>query len=249
MSVAKQYTKELKQQTNYSATWLPMVPVQLGDIGRLENYQWTRESSLQAKNIAFDGDEGPAADISYASRGSVRATGGASVATSGATSAVGAVNAKLHLEFKREGALVFEITGARSLRIVDVQAVGNQILDLYQNDQWEYDLVVITEVVSAGSATVLVASSGGASIDLGAEGNAVPSLGNLAKLGASLQYSNEQSIGVRVIGSTSLTPLFRAARVEPRLLSGSRFRSVRRVGGGALASVDYADIEREKGHP
>jgi hypothetical protein len=39
---------EGKQNLNYSATWLPNYPVSLGDIGTMDNYQFTRINNIES---------------------------------------------------------------------------------------------------------------------------------------------------------------------------------------------------------
>ena len=243
MNIARKYAEELRDETNYSPTWFPNVKIEVGAVCRLRNFQYEQVSDLASKGIPFQTVGGPGADITYASSGVTSMSLSAGGATSGAASAVGDAGASAKIGFKKAGGIVFEATGCRSTRIKDLEAIGKKILDKHDAGEWDPDLVVVTEVISAQGATILISSADNASVDVSAHGNAVPSLGNLAKLAAGLQLSNENSIGVKVMGS-ELTPLFRASGVKRRFLGSTEFRGMREESDRGPASDDQSSFGR-----
>jgi hypothetical protein len=246
MSIAKAYARELREQTGYSATWWPHVPVAIGEVGRLHNNEWTRFTTLDALGIPFTADEGSTADIIYASQNAVKVSGGATGSTSGATTSVGKVDGTLHIEFNREGAMVFETAGTRSRRMQDSHSVGRQIIERFHAGVWEPDYVVVTEVLTAASAVVLVSSGRGGVVDLAASADVAPSLGSLAKLGAQLKLASAQNIGVRILGSEPLTPLFKAFRVKDRWFGTTTLEPKRSAADEEpLVRTDYDDFDDE----
>ena len=248
MSIAKAYTRELREQTGYSATWWPHVPVALGDVGRLHKNEWARMTTLEALGIPFTLDEGPAADISYASKEAVKVQAGATGNTTGVSGPAGRVEGTLHIEFNREGAVVIETAGTRSRRMKDIDAVGRKIIERFHAGNWDPDYVVVTEVLAVASGVVLVSSSRGGSVDLAATGDVAPALGSLAKLGANLKLASEESIGVKIIGGEPLTPLFKAFRVNDRWFGNTSFESTRSMTGDSedpLVPTDYDDFGDE----
>lgn len=246
MSIAKAYARELREQTSYSATWWPHVPVAIGDVGRLHKNEWTRLTTLDALGIPFTADEGSAADVSYASQNAVKVSGGARGSTSGATTSVGKVDGTLHIEFNREGAMVFETVGTRSRRMQDTHSVGRRIIERFHAGAWESDYVVVTEVLTAASAVVLVSSGRGGVVDLAANADVAPSLGGLAKLGAELKLASAENIGVKILGGEPLTPLFKAFRVKDRWFGTTTLESRRSAADEEpLVRTDYDDFDDE----
>ncbi len=58
MGISKQYTKEIKDQLNYSATWLPGTIVSPGDIGTIINYEFIHQTNLTDLGIPFEAKVG-----------------------------------------------------------------------------------------------------------------------------------------------------------------------------------------------
>ncbi len=55
--------------------------------------------------------------------------------------------------------------------IKDTTAIGNQVLELYKEGKWNKHWAIITELVKADSATVLISNSANGKIELKANAN------------------------------------------------------------------------------
>jgi hypothetical protein len=249
MGMNQRYTKELRDHTNYLAIWLPNVQVAPGDLGRIKNHQFTFVGRLSDFDIAFEHEEGPTlADFEYFSKGAVsvdiKLAGDAPAAGSGLAQA----EAGLTLSFSREHAVAFRAADCRSTRIANTLAVGRAVLALDEKDEWPDDVVVVTEVIEAGSATILIASSKGGKIDLRVSGTADVHAIHIADAEAGLGITRSSNMGMQVVAESGLTPLIRTSGVRKRFLRPDVFRG--RAGAAeahpgppepAFVEVDYAD--------
>jgi hypothetical protein len=87
----------------------------------------------------------------------------------------------------------------------------------YQEGSWDSDLYVITEIVMAEAATVLISTGDSAVIELKA-GGSVSSAGiSLADLNAQFSVASTSGMGIEMVAKTGITPLFKAGRVRPGL--------------------------------
>ncbi len=247
MSISKQYTQELQDKTNYSATWLPTIQVSVGDIGRIEQYQYQPLTSLEKLGVPFQVTAGQVqADFEYSSSGAVslgfKAAGQAPLPGSALTLA----EAGVHIHFSRENAVVFRAAGCASTVIANRGELEEEIIRRYKAGEWKKEWVVLMEVVSAASATILIASGSGASLDLRAAGQLSAAHFNLADVQAGIQVAQEANIATKIIAASRLTPLFKAAGIRQRI-----FRPDVIVRGSqsdlAFASVDYDDFDSDEG--
>jgi len=243
MNIARQYTQELRDHTQYSGTWLPTIRVSPGDIGRIEHYQYQALTSLAQQGVPFQVTPGQVqADFEYASAGAVslgfKLSGQAPLAGSALTQA----EAGVHIRFSRENALVFRAAGCVSAAIANRLQLEKEIIARYRAGNWEKEWVVILEVVSAQSATILISSGRSAALDLRAAGKISAAHFNLADAQAGLEVVQESNISTRILATRQLTPLFKAAGIRKRFLQPGYV-----VRGGlpdvAFTSLDYEDFD------
>ncbi len=246
MSISKQYTQELRDHTNYSGTWLPTIQVSPGEVGRIEQYQYQRLTTLQELGIPFQVTPGHIqADVDYTSSGAVSLAVKVAGQVPLPTSALTLAEAGVHIQFSRQNAVVFRAAGCASTTISNRLELEKEIINRYQAGNWEKEWVVIMEVVSAASATILIASGSGAKLDLRAGGQLSAAQFNLADVEAGFEVAQESNIATRIVAASQLTPLFKAAGIQTRI-----FRPGVVVRGGAadlaFGSLDYEDFDIEE---
>jgi hypothetical protein len=247
MSISKQYTKELRDNTNYSAIWLPTLTVQPGDVGRITNYEYEPVTTLTELNIPFSIVKGHvAADINYASANAVSIV----VKTAGQAPLVGSLLAQAEagvmIKFSRENAVVFRAAHCKSSSIKDRLSLENEIIARYKNGDWKEDYVVVTEVVSAASSTILISSGKNAQMDLKAGGKINPGGFNLADVDAQFQVIQESNVATKILAANGLTPLFKSAGIKKLFLRpGVVLRGPESLETIAFRDVDYEDFSPE----
>jgi hypothetical protein len=246
VSVSQQYTRELRDELGYLPTWLPITHVSPGGVGRIVDYQYTHVGTLADFGITYEIEDGDArADFEYQSAGSVSAAVKLAGEAPAAGSTLATADAGIALDFSKEHAIVFRATGCRSTRIKNQLALGAAVLAKYQTGAWPDDLVVVTEAVSAASATIVISSGDKAHLDLRASGKADAAGLHLANAEAKLQIARESNIGTKIIAEAKLTPLMRTSGVRKRILRDAVFRSERAVPTGTGEELAFDDVEYE----
>ncbi|MFE9770906.1 hypothetical protein ACFYOV_04330 [Streptomyces sp. NPDC005931] len=231
----------MRDHFGYSATWLPTVGVRLGDVGRLTGYVYDHLGSLQDHGIGFrTRKEITEGSLSYVSTEGVRISSRAHADVQALGSPVS--GGMLSVSFASEGAVLFQAEGCVSEVIDGQREVEQEVLKLHERGAWPKHAVVVTEVVHAARATILIAGGADATIEL----RGAADLAGLAAAGSRLEVASQQNIATQIVGEGNLTPLFRAKGVRKRLLG--RADVVRRGNGRApnpsvrLKEMDYADF-------
>jgi hypothetical protein len=207
-SIAEQYGREIHGDLKYWPAWLPGTLVKLGDCGTIDAFQFNRRTSLKSLGVDFEPeDRGTAGDLVHQSARGVTITFQA-VGESRAIAGLAEGEAGVGIEFSRENTIVFATKGARTTAIADVDKLAADLKAKGKLFPPRY--VVVTEVLAASSATVLVARTSSAGVTLRA-GAAVPIAGiaDLANADANFAITRNQNLATQIVTEESLTPLFR----------------------------------------
>jgi len=213
------YSSEIKDHLDYLVTWPINTDVQLGDIGILEDGVFKRMATLKALGITQPGErEGRGTStLEYGSRNGVEWT-----LNPGASTAVQAIDAKVEIKFTQEGAVFLRIGDYTLKQFETTDELGQEILTRYKNDSWQRNRVVVTEVVSAAAATVLVSGSNGALASFSLDAS-LPAAEALSKGKFSGLLGLSGSFAAQVIGE-HVSPLFRTCGLRRRFLRSTIFR-------------------------
>ncbi len=216
---ADQYVSEIKKNLNYFAAWLPNTPFELGDVGILKNGAFLRLTKLSELDIPFEATSPGQfpADLKYASKGSVTISTKLSGSAVIPGSSLGISDAGALVEFNRENAVVFQATNVSVTSIVDSVTLGQNILKLYQEGKWSKNWIVVSELVTAGSATILISSSKGAKLELKATANLNTGAINIADAAFAFATQFSRSLETQIISEKGLTPLFRLMGIKSSL--------------------------------
>lgn len=222
----KQYTRELFDKFSYLATWLPGVPLRVGDVGVMRDGHFQRVSALESLGIDFAVRRDHAgAQLDYASRGAVSVSFKAAGAVPPAGSVLAQASAGVVIQMNRENSVLFQVLGASFPSIEDQLGLEHQIRRRHAAGQWNTDHLVVTEVLQARAATILIASSSDARLELSIRGSLSTGNISIADLNAGFETAHFRGMHTRIVASEGLTPLFRARRLRNRLFSGPVFRS------------------------
>jgi hypothetical protein len=242
MPIHEQYTREILNQLNYVATWLPTVRLEPGDICYLRGHQISHESHLDEFDIHFELSDRPVeTSIEYASAGAVSTH----VKLSGDPPPMGSVlqvdEAGISLSFARSEAVILRLADCSARRIKSPRQVGEQVLALHQGGNWPEGYAVVTETVLAGASTIIISNGNDAAIDLVAQGSVGQGLLTLASIDAGLQVKRESKIGAKFISMPGLTPLVRVSGIKKRFLRPDVFKSGQQPDEFSFSSVHYSD--------
>jgi hypothetical protein len=234
MSVNAQYTTEMRKRFDYSATWVPTSEVRLGDVGVLRNYQYERIRTLKDFGIRFKTRTDSATGIlDYASADSVSLAIKAVGDIPTEVSAIADLNARIEVSFSKENAVFFQASDCTTTSLEDQHALGQSLLKLYEAGDWPEDYVVITEVIHAKRAMVLISSGNNALIEFAVNGDIELGDYTLVDANAGIRVARVRNIGTRIVAERGLTPLFKAKGIKKRFL---RSPTVDRRGGRKRSS-------------
>jgi len=214
MSVNRTYTRELKENLNYTATWLPNLRLSLGDVGVLHKHSFTYRTSLAHLGIPF-GESGPGASAAYShvSSGSVqrdiKLAGKAPVAGSVLADA----DAGITFSFSSTHAVVFLASDCTIRVIADQEPLRKAILEAYAAGGWEKDHVVVTELVMAGATTIIISEGSAGRYELRAKAGVMPTL-EAMNVDGNFSLVHDSQIGFNCLATAGMTPLFRCLGVR-----------------------------------
>lgn len=225
-SAQKQYTNEMKRKFGYYATWNPGAPLKLGDIGTFEQNVFTKISDLESLEITFGIRPDLAkTHLEHNSQGSVTLTTKLSGTVAPPGSVLVDADAGIIAEFGKENSILFKANNTTTPSIKDTIKLGNEILELYKKGKWNKNWVIITEVVEAESATIIISNAINGKIELKANANIDAPMIDIAdgKFNFSQQFT--RGLETKIISAEGLTPLFKVMGLKTRLLLPPIFKT------------------------
>jgi hypothetical protein len=225
------YTKGIKRKLeNYWAAWLPGTHFAIGDVGTLNGYVFEKVGTLDELKLRHyavtDADPSPL-DISSAS--GVAVSFKAAGETNSSFSHIGAADAGMKIEFGAQGAFILQAPEMFASEVGDRLNLRRQIIGAFNKGDWEKDWLVITRLLKAPSATVLISRSSNASLELTAKANLSGAVAALGAADAGITIKHQQGDTVSMIGGRNVTPLFQLSRLKTSFFSAPRLvtRSLR----------------------
>jgi hypothetical protein len=211
------YAEEIKEGfKNYLATWVPQTRIALGDVGILNGKTFVGWSSLRAMGYPpsqFGASPwGVPAPMVFQSQDTTQIgfKTKAELAKIPGVPQIADLSFGAEIKFGKQGAVVFSAKDARVQRIDNVIALGKTILDLFYRGLWEEKWILVTEVVKAARATILISDSSNSSLVLKTKAKAM----DIADLSANVSAVFSSGAQIRIVAEEGLTPLFRAVRVD-----------------------------------
>jgi hypothetical protein len=124
------------------------------------------------------------------------------------------IKTAIEVRFSKKHAVVFHLFGCKHTLIDDVQAPGREIISRNQSNQWDKDLAVVTEVITANRGTVLISEEKNAELDLEVGAKVGVNGLNLANLGGEFTETKKSSLSIKLVAKENLTPLYVAHRIK-----------------------------------
>lgn len=215
------YLKSLYEKTHgYRPTWLPDTPIQIGDVGILENDVFVKESTLQEYGIFAQIETSESnSNIDFSSEHGITITTKIAGKVDPKAVNLGMADAGFIVEFNHENSFIFRLNGSRTSIISNLGRVKEEVLHRFREGQWSEDLVIISQLLEAKSATVLVSGQAGSKVELKAQGNLNISTMDIADASLNLKLESGQSLAATILGQEGITPLYRAIGVKKPLFS------------------------------
>jgi hypothetical protein len=226
------YADEVSKHLDYLPTWPLNYDVKLGDVGVLEGSVFKRTDTLEAlgiRGLAVRKGQGTQL-LEFSSREGVEITW-----TAGAESAIEKLGGEVEIKFSRDGAVFLRVGEHALEQFESTDALGREIIQRYESGDWRRDRVVVTEVVKAAAATVLVSGSGNAGAKFKLDAS-LPGTGALARGKLSQLVSVTGSFTTKIVGE-GVSPLLRTCGLR------GWFRKEFRTGKVPMAGRQTKDLK------
>lgn len=212
----KFYLRHMNAKTGYRATWDPGKPMTIGSVGRLDQGGiFSVFTSLEKEGIPVELQvDNTTADQDYTSSESVTITTKLSGKVPAAGSILTDADAGFNIEFKSEKSVVFQSQGNQTDQLTNLAQIKKMILQKYKEGNWDKDWLVVTELVRAKSATIIIANSSNATLELKANANVGSPTLKLTDLSLGLMVAKEKGSTLKYIAQEGLTPLYRVMGIR-----------------------------------
>lgn len=218
------YTKGIKRKLeNYWAAWLPGTRFAIGDIGTLNGCLFEKVATLAELNLKhYAGPDTDPSPLEISSESGVAISFKAAGQTSPSFAHIGAADAGLKIDFGGKGAFILQAPEMCESEVGDRLNLRRQIIGAFSKGVWEKDWLVITRLLKATSATVLISKSSNASLELTTKGNLSGVVAALGAADAGIAIKHQQGDTVTMIGGKNVTPLFQLSRLKTRFFSAPK---------------------------
>ncbi len=243
MSIQRIYTDELAANFGYYAIWMPGTPIKLGVIGTLDKNIFSPVSTLENFNISYgiirDRSKN---DFKYASAGAVtvrqKTSGEAAEGTK-----LGKADAGVIIEFNKSNAIYFNALGTLNHYIADKLALGNAIMELYKKGEWKKEWVIITQIVEADSATILISKEKGAKLELKAKADLKPADIQIVNADFDTENSFSSSLSFKIVAKSGISPLFKLMGIKEPWFKDATFNNRDIENGESAENMEFTDFD------
>jgi hypothetical protein len=210
------YVTYMNSQTGYRATWAPDVPLKIGMIGKIDKFGvFNVFSSLVKQGIPAEIlSDTSSAEMDYTSHESVSITTKAAGSVPVAGSVLTSADAGFVFEFKSDQGVVFQTGGHKTHQLTNLEEIEQQILLKYDDGAWEKDLLIITQLAEADTATIIISNSSNVQLELKAKADVGTQELKLTDVSLGLTVARERGSTLKYITRNGLTPLYRVMGIR-----------------------------------
>ncbi|MEL7532473.1 MAG: hypothetical protein AAFN10_14240 [Bacteroidota bacterium] len=213
------YQKDIFKKTQLRANWELSKNLNLGDVGYMNDGVFTMQTTLKDLGIDFTVRKGIKQDkLDLSSEQGVNVH---PKFDSSASAEVIEMTAQVifDIEFHKAKSYVFKAAGIRTDMISNIMDVGKAVLKKYQAEDWDDDLVIIAEIKTADSVSVLISNESGTKTQISATGNLDIKDLDIAKADIGMEANSNKKLALEILGKPGTNPLFKVMGLEKSLLS------------------------------
>ncbi len=220
-SVAKAYANTVrKNQKVLYAVWEPGLPVELGDYGTMNGNIFVPLGNIREIEALKDFKITTRKDTTQDEKTFTSQRGVEYKLIPKASASVQGIPVKASIEFNfsEENAVFFNAAGCVFEMIENKHQLGQKIKEIYEPDRsiWKKDFVLVTSVVHAKRALILVSTSSDFAIGFEAAGE-VPAI-DLASASLNLNLKFQKSSGYKVNAEEGLIPLIGLGKIQRKTI-------------------------------
>ncbi|HWB24807.1 MAG TPA: hypothetical protein VG738_04975 [Chitinophagaceae bacterium] len=214
----------------FRATWDPGLPLKIGDVVKLDDNGVVNVfSSLDKMGITAEirTDE-TATDLDYSSGSGIDITTKAEGAAPVAGSILSNADAGFTIQFKTDKSIVFKISGYKTDQIINLGDLEKSLLEKSQRGEWDKQLLIITHLITADTATIIISAQANTSLDLKAKADAGTAQLKITNASLGLTVARESGNTIKFIAQGGLTPLYKVMGLKSSLF-GKKHLGVRDI--------------------
>ena len=223
--LVEMYSKGVKKRfKNYWPAWPAFTRYQLGDIGTLNGHVFQKVATLTElglNSIPHTGVDTSQLDIS--SEKDVSITFKAAGQANPLFTSIGNAEAGMRIDFGQSGAFIVEAPQIVEDELTGLLSLQKAIVHAYTQGKWDRDWLVITRLVRAASATVLISRSSQASLELAASGQLSAVVTALGDVNAGITLRRQSGDTMNMICAVNATPLFQLSRIKTSFFGTPKF--------------------------
>ncbi|MFZ2899833.1 MAG: hypothetical protein WA004_14490 [Saprospiraceae bacterium] len=212
------YLKQIQEQFRYRPIWPPGKPLEVGVIGKIPRGIFTNYTTIEKElgvkpeiQSTYKKDD----VLEFETSGSVQTTFKAKgQGTPPNAQYLGEADAGVVIEFNSGDAVVFKLKGYHTHQIMNLAEIQEAVVAKYKAKKWDKEYVLITEVIEADGATILISKNAGAKVELAANADIGGKELNIADASLGWDLKSERSMATKVIAQSSITPLYLAMSVR-----------------------------------
>lgn len=226
--LARTYVTEVHHEYRYWPAWMPLTRISIGDCGPLEDdIFFKRRRSVTAFGVSPSALRDEQSERDPALRFTSQKAVDISAQAAGESANIPGIppaEVGAQITFTRANATVLAALGVSERRLADQYSLEQELRRLVEQGIFPPEYVVVTDVVAAESARVLISTSAGQSVTLRAGVSAPVGAFDLASLGGQLSVAMQSTVGHEYDGTKGATPIFRLMGFNV----GSRIRRFKR---------------------
>ena len=213
MAKASQYYLQYIHEASggYRATWDPALPLQIGDLVKIDSFGVLNIFGSLADNGITPAVRTTVSPLEWklSSQQGIKVNVKLAGKLPVATSALADVDAGFNIQFDGSNSVLFNISGYKTTTITNLDEIEAGVLAQYQDKKWDTDLLIISNLIHADAATIIIADKGAASLDLKAKANIQAADLKLTDTSLGLTCTRETGSTTQFIALGGLTPLYK----------------------------------------
>ena len=200
----------------YYANWLPAKTLDLGDYGMLQGNIFIKLGNVKNDFLELKGaviqefTEQSKNHYEFTSSRDVeiKTTAKGTVGNIGITA-----NATLGIQFHSENSVFFNAAECTTKFISNKAEIGKIIMNLYRENRWRFNYVLVTDIIKAGRTLIAISSAENSSISFEASSPNISHI-DLANASLGLSITSESNIGFKVVSEDGLDLLMGLCKVK-----------------------------------
>lgn len=194
MSIAENYVRVVRKETNMFPVYPPNQQVKIGDFGVMDSGRFIVYGNLSRLKKPIEARAVVGARAMHREFKSER-TRRVSIAAGASVSPTGPVagSARIELEFGAANSVYFNVAGCRHLRIANFGALANEIVRRSRSGEWRDELRIVTGLIESQNTTLVLGREANSKVVLEADAK-VPNVDVAdVKLGLRMTYDSSAS--------------------------------------------------------